>query len=302
MEPSVIADYGCMLGEAPVWDPRAEVLYWIDGKKGRVFRYDPGSREHEPVFDGDVIGGLTVQADGSLLLFMEGGTIKRWDRGSVDTIIAGLSSETDSQFNDVIADPSGRVYAGSLPTERRGGRLYRIDTDGTITELFDGLQIPNGLGFSPDEETLYLVESLPSKVHAFDYDRATGELSNRRVFVERPDVPGVPDGLTVDADGHVWVAQWCGGCVIRYAPDGTEERRIDMPVATVTSLSFGGGDYTDLYVTSGDHVPEIAFRTGIAPSADETDGDGMTGELAGALFGLEPGVPGTVPCVSAIGS
>lgn len=283
MQPRVIPGYGCKLGEGPLWNPEEELLYWCDIEAGRVFNYDPNIDETEIVLDNGIVGGFTFQTNGSLLLFMEGGAVKEWD-DSFKTIIEGLPAEANSRFNDVVAGPEGRVYCGTMPTDDRGGRLYRLDTDGKITELLDDLAVPNGMGFSPDEQTLYFVESFKSTVYAFDYDPATGELLNQRVFVETKEERDFPDGLTVDADGHVWVARWDGGYVTRYTPDGTEERRVQFPASKVTSLAFGGPEYEDLYVTS----------------AGESEEWETTSEYAGAVFHINLETRGKPPFYSDI--
>lgn len=283
MEPTVVANYECELGEGVLWDPDRERLYWCDITQGRIFQYNPGVDAHEQLFDGGVVGGFTVQTDGSLLLFMGGGTVKRWKEGSTTTVIDKLPAESDSRFNDVVADPRGRVFCGTMPTDTRGGRLYRLDTDGTITELWDDLEIPNGMGFSPNEEVFYLVESEPALVHAFDYDPKTGSLSNRRVFADTADHVGVPDGLTVDADGYVWTARWDGASVVRYAPDATIDFRFELPVPYVTSLCFGGPSLDDVYVTTARWETE---------KADDS--------LAGALFRFTPPSTGKIEYASSV--
>lgn len=277
-EPELVADYGAVIGEGPLWDPDRAVLYSVDIAEGDLFRYDPATQSGDRVFDGDrAIGGFTLQADGALLLFEAGGAIERWDptSGTTRTIRESLEAEVDSRFNDVVADPEGRVYAGTMPTAERLGRLYRVDLDGTITRIDEGFDIPNGMGFSRDLSTLYLAVSDDHVIYAYDYHRDTGELTNRRVFVDTAGETGVPDGLTVDADDHVWCARWDGHCVVRYAPDGTEDRRIEVPPAKASSLAFGGPDYGELYITT----------------ARGPDGNAI--DEAGGVYRVRPGVSGT---------
>lgn len=274
MSAVVIANCGCEIAEVPLWHQAEEKLYWTDIPKGEMYRYDPDTDEYEQFYDGDVVGGYTIQKDGSLLLFMENGTVKRWTENETETVIEEIPEEIGSRFNDVIADPEGRVLAGTMPTEEQLGRLYRLDTDGTLTTLLDSVDLPNGLGFSADHETLYFTESNTNTIYEFDYDVDSGDLSNRREFVRVPEDDGMPDGLTVDEEGYVWSAQFGGGCVIRYAPDGTEESRQELPATNVTSLLFAGDDYDDLYVTTADYESP----------PDE--------ELAGAVFRLDTDVGG----------
>ena len=275
MEPELIADYQCGCGEGPLWHPDEQRLYWIDIASGRMFRYEPGAGTHEQCYQGEVIGGFTIQADGALLLFMARGAVRTWRNGELTTVIEQIPDERETRFNDVIADPAGRVFCGTMPTQDRLGRLYRLDCDGTLTKLLDGIGCSNGLGFTPDRKQMYYVDSPKREVYLFDYDQATGAITNKRVFVRTPDDEGVPDGMTVDADGCIWCAKWDGGCLVRFTPDGTEERRITFPARKVSSVTFGGPDYTDIYVTT-------------AGGTDKPN----EGEGAGALFRIKPGIRG----------
>ncbi|WP_231182911.1 SMP-30/gluconolactonase/LRE family protein [Haladaptatus sp. DYF46] len=274
-EYEVIANYDCVTGEGPLWHSTERRVYWGDIPTGRMFRYDPNTGEHEQFYDGDVVGGYTIQEDGSLLLFMEQGKVKRWKDGCLTTVVDGICGEGDSRFNDVIADPKGRVFCGTMPTEDHLGSLYRLDTDGSIVEVLDGMDIPNGMGFTPDRERMYVTESNERKIYLFDYEVETGEISNQTTFVRTPEGDGVPDGLTVDSEGHIWSARYNGGGLYRFSPDGTQERKIDLPAKKTTSITFGGEEYADAYVTSGGGEDKEA-----------------NGPAAGALFRVETGVTG----------
>lgn len=275
MEIELIADYACVCGEGPLWHPDEGRLYWVDIPAGRLFRYDPAAGTHEQCFAGEAIGGFTIQEDGALLLFMAGGAVRIWRDGALRTVIDGIPGEAGSRFNDVIADPAGRVFCGTMPDGERPGRLYRLDPDRTLTQLLADVGISNGLGFTPDRRHLYYTDSTARTITRFDYDQASGAIGNRRLFVRTPDDQGVPDGMTVDAQGDVWSARWDGGCLVRYAPDGAEVARIAFPARKVSSVIFGGPDYTDMYVTTagGNHKAQ-------------------EGAGAGALFRLRMGVRG----------
>ena len=280
IEPELIADYACVTGEGPLWHPDEKRVYWVDIPKGRLFRYTPVTGEHEKCFEssttnGGALGGFTIQEDGALLLFMARGAVKLWREGELTTIIDEIPDEATTRFNDVITDPEGRVFCGTMPTQSRLGRLYRLDPDRTLTKLLDGIGVSNGMGFTPDLQHLYYTDSPTRNIYRFDYDRATGAISNQRVFVQTPDREGVPDGLTVDAEGYVWSARWDGGILVRYTPDGEEALRIAFPARKVSSVTFGGPDYTDIYVTTA----------GGDQKAREGDG-------AGALFRLRLGIQG----------
>lgn len=284
MEPELIADYQCITGEGPLWHPDEQRLYWVDIPRGRLFRYDPATHKHEQCHEGEAIGGFTIQADGSLLLFLARGAVKVWHDGELEAVIDEIPDERESRFNDVIADPAGRVFCGTMPSRDALGRLYRLDPDGTLAVLLAEVGCSNGMGFTPDRKAMYYTDSARREIYLFDYDLQGGTLSNRRLFVRTPEGEGIPDGMTVDAEGYVWSARWNGGCLVRYAPDGSEERRIRFPAKKVSSVTFGGPDYTDIYVTTA----------GGQNKAEEGGG-------AGALFHLNLGIRGVPEFRSRIG-
>jgi len=284
IKPELIADYECVTGENPLWHPIEGQLYWVDIPTGRMFRYDPAAGKHEQFYEGEVVGGFTVQSDGSLLLFMERGAVKIWRDGELTTIIDEIPGELDSRFNDVIADPEGRVFCGTMPSKDHLGSLYRLDPDGTLTKLLEGIGGSNGMGFTLDRRQMYYTDSAKREIYIFDYDRETGAITNQRVFVQVPEGGGNPDGMTVDSEGYIWSARWDGGCLVRYAPDGTEDLRIDFPAKKVSSVIFGGEDYTDIYVTTA------------GGNNKEVEGPG-----AGALFRLNLGIRGMPEFLSRIG-
>ncbi len=276
-EPELVADTICNTGEGPLWHPTERVLYWVDIPPGRLYRYDPGSGKHELVFESELaLGGFTIQADGALLLFMGRGAIKLLRNGQLRTVVEDIPEERSSRFNDVIADPAGRVFCGTMPTAGSHlGTLYRLDLDGSITPVLSEVRISNGMGFTADRRRMYFTDSLTYEVAVFDYDQQSGAISNRRQFV-RVQGEGIPDGMTVDAEGCVWSARWDGGVLVRYSPDGEELQRIAFPAKKVSSATFGGDDYGDLYVTTATGGNDRA-----------TEGAG-----AGALFRVRPGVRG----------
>jgi sugar lactone lactonase YvrE len=286
MEPELIADYQCVIGEGPLWHPGERRLYWIDIATGRMFRYEPATGRHELCYEGEIVGGFTIQADGALLLFMAKGAVKIWREGGLTTVIDEIADERASRFNDVIADPAGRVFCGTISGPDHWGRLYRLDTDARLTAVVYDVGTSNGMGFTPDRKQMYYTDSHAREIYLFDYDQATGAISRRRLFVKVLEVEGegVPDGMTVDAEGYVWSARWGGSCLVRYTPEGVEERRIAFPAKKVSSVVFGGDDYADMYVTTagGDHK--------------DTEGAG-----AGALFRLRLGIRGVAEFPSRIG-
>src|SRR5688500_4773668 len=155
MELELIADYACVTGEGPLWHPQEQKVYWVDIPKGRLFRYDPKSGKDEEVFSGGVIGGFTFQDDGAILLFMDRGAVKLLRDGKLETILEDIPDERETRFNDVFADPQGRVYCGTMPTKDRQGRLYRLDPDRKLTLLLEGLTRSNRLGLTLERKQLY---------------------------------------------------------------------------------------------------------------------------------------------------
>jgi D-xylono/L-arabinono-1,4-lactonase len=276
MQPELIADYQCHVGENPLWHPLEQRLYWTDTFRGRLFRYNPATNEHEQCYNGAPVGGFTFQADGALLLFMARGTIALWREGQLDYLMDDIPDERESFFNDVIADPAGRVFCGTVPLGEGTGRLYRLDTDGSLHRLLDDVGVSNGMGFTLDRKQMYYTDSSERHIYLFDYDQVTGALTHQRAWLHTPEGAGVPDGMTVDSQGYIWSARWDDSALYRYTPDGVEERRIEFPAKKVSSVTFGGNDLSDLYVTT-------ALFDGT--KADEGAG-------AGALFRLRLGIRG----------
>jgi sugar lactone lactonase YvrE len=276
IQPELIADYQCHIGENPLWHPLEQRLYWTDITRGKLFRYDPKTGKHEQCYSGPPVGGFTVQADGTLLLFMARGAIAEWRDGHLHYIIEEISDERESRFNDVISDPVGRVFCGTMPTRTRPGRLYRLDRDGVLHLLLEGIGVSNGMGFTLDRRRMYYTDSAACSIYLFDYYEETGALTNQRVWLHTPEGAGVPDGMTVDAEGYVWSARWDGSALYRYKPDGFEERRIEFPAKKVASVAFGGKDLSDLYIT-----------TALTDGTKAEEGAG-----AGALFRLRLGIRG----------
>ncbi len=270
-----VCDFACELGENPIWHALEGKLYWEDIARGHLYRYDPATGVAERFYEGARVGGFTIQEDGSLLLFMEQGAVKIYKDGVLTEVLKKIPGEEDSRFNDVIADPQGRVFCGTMATGAHPGSLYRLDPDRTLRKVVEGVGVSNGLGFSPDRKYLYYTDSPKLVIYRFDYDQETGEISNRQVFIRHPDNFGVPDGMTVDAEGYIWSAVWDGGCLIRYDPRGKEATRIGFPARKVTSVTFGGPDYEDVYVTTA------------GGNDKENQGTG-----AGAIFHFQAGVRG----------
>jgi D-xylono/L-arabinono-1,4-lactonase len=264
-----VASPGCEIGENPLWHSATQKLYFVDIPKGTLYRYDEATRSCDVFCRTRITGGFTFQEDGSLLLFQDGRLASLALDGTVRERLSGLCPGNE-RFNDVIADPEGRVFAGAM---EGNGRLFRFDPDGTVKELFDGVGVPNGMGFTPDLRGMYFTDSPARTIYLFDYERETGNLSNRRVFAEIPLNEGLPDGMTVDADGYVWTAIWFGGRLKRYAPDGSPDRDVFLPATQISSVTFGGPDLSDIYVTSTASTTADVWRPSACDAGLHRGGD-----------------------------
>jgi len=281
-----LADYACHTGEGPLYHPRENAVYWTDIPSGALFRYDLATGQHRRIEIGRQVGGFTLQADGSLLLFMDQGAIAVWREGNpLEYLVDEIVDETTTRFNDVIADPEGRVFCGTMPTKDRRGRLYRMELDGTLIKILDGIGCSNGMGFTPDRRLFYYTDSADRMIFRFSYNQESGIINKKKLFIHTEQGGGVPDGLTVDADGFLWSARWDGACLVRYDKTGREVGRIPFPARKVSSVVFGGENYDQMFVTTaGGHLKE-------------TDG-----AQAGTLFRLTvPGVKGLPEFKSQIG-
>lgn len=250
MDTEILINEHCVLGEGPLWDERCQSLFWTDIDAGNIFQYNARDGECKTVYQGEPVGGFTLQEDGALLLFRVHDIARLAPDGTVTVVADSVLGENEQRFNDVVADPVGRVFAGTFSADASSAGLYRIDIDGRITRLFGGTGCSNGMGFSSNLTKMWWTCSTRKKIYLFDYDLETGDLSNRRVFLDFADGSSVPDGLTIDAAGFVWSAFWNGCCIKRFDIGGNEVDRIVLPVAKVTSLVFGGSRFNDIFVTT----------------------------------------------------
>ncbi|HEY6494214.1 MAG TPA: SMP-30/gluconolactonase/LRE family protein [Trebonia sp.] len=272
-----------VLGEGPYWVPEDDCLLWVDIHRGQLHRTYFPSGETVTMDLGAVSaafpavsGGILTAGGSRLTLHLPAERGSQW----TTRVIAEVPAIEGIRFNDAGVDPAGRVWVGSMHTEESEplGGLYRLDPGGALTAVVEGVTVSNGLGWSPDGTRMYYADSPTRRIDVFDYDPATGEAVKRRAFADLSAFDGVPDGLTVDADGCVWVAVWGGGVLRRFAPDGTQDAVVPVPVSQPTSCAFGGPGMTDLYVTSAS----------IGLSAAELKEQ----PLAGHLLRLHPGPVG----------
>jgi sugar lactone lactonase YvrE len=241
------------LGEGPIWHPTEQVLYWLDIVNGQLHRYDPTDHVHKVHELGVVTGSMGLRASGGFVLATRSG-FAFWDResGKLTYIDNPDADENgDVRFNDGKTDPQGRFWAGKMSNQSTNS-LFRLDPDRSIHRMESGIGVSNGLGWSPDHRTFYFTDSPAHEIYAYDFDPDTGDISNRRIFASIPNRPeeGVPDGLAIDVEGCIWSARWGGWKIVRYAPDGSIEREIPMPVEFPTSCAFGGANLDELYITS----------------------------------------------------
>ena len=275
MTPEIALDIRCRLGEGPVWDDRSDELIFIDILAGEVHRFDPARGAHSLHAAGTPVGAAIPRAGGGLALAVRDGfaTLDP-ETGAVEPVATIERAPGEDRMNDGKADPQGRFWAGTQSEDGgdHAGALYCLDPDGTVRRMLGRVGISNGMAWVGAE--MYYVDTATGGVDVFAFDPDSGELSGRRrvVDVER----GAPDGMTVDADGCLWVALFGGGAVHRYTPDGRLDGVIELPVSLVTSCTFGGPDLDVLFITSASHrltAPE---------------------PLAGALFSCMPGATGVV--------
>ena len=277
-EIEMLAEENALVGEGPLWDPHRGVLYWTDIRTGRVFKYDPGAGENEKIHHGVNVGGIAVNRQGGLVF----GTWEGVMLWRSDADFQWVHHGPAYAFNDCIAGPRGDFYGGAY-WDDKPGYLFRFEPDGRVETIAEGVGISNGMGFSSDLRTFYHTDSPLRTIFAYDHDPDTGALSNRREFVKLASTEGIPDGMTVDADDHVWSAIWGGGCVVRFDPDGVEERRIHFPATQTSAPMFGGDDLTDLYVTT-------AYNgTGGPPGGLEPEGYDFNAHRGGELYRVRLG-------------
>jgi L-arabinonolactonase len=270
-----------LLGESPVWCPLDNVLYWVDIKRPAVHRFHPGTGSSRSWLMKEEVTSIGLRQGGGAILSLRS-IVSTFDflTGKVSKLTAPILQQPNMRFNDGRCDRRGRFWVGSLHEERQPetASLYRIDPNGLYTETLKGITVSNGIAWSPDSRVLYFADSWTRTIFSFDFDLESGTLHNKKIFVQLPEGAGVPDGATVDAEGFLWSAIFDGGCVTRYAPDGSVDRVIKMPVQRPTSCAFGGDNLGVLYVTSA--------------SMGLTEQQRIDAPLAGGLFAIDAGVKG----------
>lgn len=252
----VAGSFRCQLGEGPVWDVASQSILWVDITAGNIHQFCPDSGSHSSYFTGQQTGSIVLEGAGQLVAALQNGFFRINLRDKTQVPIADPERHLPgNRFNDGKCDPAGRFWAGttSVQDEPGAGKLYCLDRDLSVSVKIPRVGCSNGLAWSPDHQTLYFIDSLAQNVVAYDYDVVTGAICHFRTILEIPPQNGIPDGMTVDTEGMLWVALWGGGKVIRIDPaTGTILHEISLPVTLVTSCTFGGKDLRDLYITSAD--------------------------------------------------
>ncbi len=255
LEAELVHQHDSILGESPLWDDRENVLYWVDIDRGQIHRFDPAARENTTHTLPTKVSSIGRRRSGGLIASLKK-NFAAFDpsSGSVEMLDLVEGDLPENRFNDGKVDRQGRFWAGTM-NEIHVGRpdaaLYRFDRPGEVRQMIPGVTISNGTGWSPDGRTMYYTDTLRYSVFAYDFDPATGGIANRRVFYEaEPEANGLPDGLTVDAEGFVWSALVNYGRMLRFTPDGELERVVAFPPTRGTCCTFGGPDFRDLYITT----------------------------------------------------
>ena len=281
MNVELYIDAKATLAEGPFWHPREQRLYWVDITEGKVHIHEPNGSGDKVFEIGCQVGAAVPRAAGGLMLATERGLETfSVDSGEHEVVCDPESDLPNNRFNDGKVDPAGRFWAGtmSMQKEPKAGSFYCFEVDGTLRKLFDGVTVSNGLDWSPDAKTMYHIDSPTREVVAFDYCRETGEISNRRVLIRIDADAGVPDGMTVDAEGALWIAHWDGARVTRWSPEGELLDTVPLPAQRVTSCAFGGEQLDVLYITTAQRGLD-----------DETL---QRYPHSGGIFALRPGVKG----------
>jgi sugar lactone lactonase YvrE len=275
----VVAEHG----EGVVWDHVCSELLWVDVGAGVLYRGRPGPASVALVGRIELdypLGAVAPARDGGWLVAAGPGFAHLAEDGALSWIAQPAAGQPELRMNDGACDPAGRFWAGTMAyAETPGaGTLYRLDPDGTTTAMVPGTTISNGLGWSADATTLWFADSGPGSVDSFHFDAEEGTLSSRRTVIAVDPAEGVPDGLTVDAEDHIWLAVWDGGEVRRYAPDGELVARVALPVSRPTSCCFGGADLSTLFISTAQARMEAE--------------EGISEPDAGRLFRVDTGVRG----------
>ena len=250
----VAVDHNCFLGEGPVWDAKTNTLFWVDILAGDIHEFNPETNTHKTIRTKQMVGAVAMCTNGDLLAALKTGLAKI-DRQTHETSIItdaepGIAT---NRFNDGKCDPAGRFWIGTMAIEEtpNAGNLYMLDAGHRISKKIGGTTISNGMAWSADSKTFYYIDTPTLTIVAYDFDQTDGSISNKRTAFKIDEKDGYPDGMTIDSEGMLWVAQWGGWQVSRWNPvTGEKIFTLPVPVSNVTSCTFGGEHLQDLYITT----------------------------------------------------
>jgi len=271
------------LGEGPLWDSATQKLHWVDIVGFKVHRFDPKTKQHDQIETGSHVGFAVLNTEGKVVVGLKDGIYQMEFGKPGKTLLAQPSSlNPENRFNDGKVAPDGVLFAGTMnlnagEDKKPTGSLYRLGSNG-LTVVANDIHISNGIGWSPNQKTMYYTDTLRHEISQFDYDAKTGTASNRRTFVKIPTEEGYPDGLTVDSKGRVLTALWGGSRVNVYTPDGKLDDVIKVDVPQPSSVAFGGPDLKTLFITTA--------RVDLSREQLEKQ------PLSGSLFAVEMPIPG----------
>lgn len=252
-ELNVFPEVTSTLGEGPVWHHAEQVFYWIDISGKMLHRLDLQTGEDVAFDMGSMIGAVVPVENGGVVVAMETGIYSFNAPYQFQKLVDYPSDVApNTRFNDGKCDPSGRLWIGTMDKNAKPyqGKLYRMD-HGNLVAVLDRISISNGLGWSPDQQTMYYIDTFEQAVYAFDFDSSHGGISNKRIFITIPESMGSPDGMTVDSTGKLWIALWGGSGVACFDPQTRKLLgKIEVPALNVTSCEFGGPDLKTLLITT----------------------------------------------------
>ncbi len=273
----------CRLAECPVWNDTEKALYWTDIPAQRLWRYNPRSSDTTLEWEGDLtVGGFAFTQDNAIVMCTHKGVYKLTRPAGSLLLLLEIPMAEDERFNDITTDPRGRIFAGTLTERREKGKLYRLERDKTPAIVLHDIETSNGMTFSLDLKRFYHTDSRVRTITRYDYDLASGNIENPHVIYRGAKEDGSPDGITMDADGFIWVACYRGGKIIRIDDEGEIAQELPVPAAQPSSVMFGGDGLNELFITSASQ--------GATDLAKGLDGQGRY--LGGEVFCVHPGVTG----------
>ncbi|MDP5276592.1 SMP-30/gluconolactonase/LRE family protein [Chengkuizengella axinellae] len=250
----LIVDSKSLLGEGPCWDEQKQCLYWVDILQEKLHIYDPKEESNTTIQLDQAPGAVVKRSSGGLVLAMlDGFFAYDLHTNQFTQIIDPESHLPENRFNDGKCDPAGRFWAGTMRLDLKNdlAALYCLDTNLSVRKMIHPVSTSNGLAWSQDHKTMYYIDTPTQQVVAYDYSIESGEITNKKVAVEIPAAEGGPDGMTIDAEGKLWVAHWGGYKVSRWDPQtGKQIDEIKVPAKQVTSCTFGGDNLDELFITT----------------------------------------------------